>query len=469
MAILGGRVFTLSQKIVGLIAFGLVVYSLFVLRTQEQLIESTLLSQAKKQTLVFLHGLEREIAAFPEPLNPEALQDLVRRSSHDEEEMEFSIFRLYIYDTAGKVLADSSSQGESRKSIVGYKADVIANDQSHLGDEIEWKMDPARGHEIPVVEVLVPLHVEGTVVGVIEVEVDLERTQNMIQQLDDAYESRTLTVSVVAGLLMLGFLWLVVHRGLLGPIQEIGNMSHRIADGDLSGRLQLRGHGEMAKLGGAVNAMADGIEHLMREQEAAYIQVMQSLAKALEAKDPYTAGHSGRVANWSVRLAKHMGLPEEEIQVLKQGALMHDLGKIAIPDAILNKPDGLTDEEFAAMRGHPEMTSNIMRPLRRFDRHREIAAWHHERWDGKGYPDGLKGEEIPLLARIVAIADTWDAMTGDRVYRKAMPVEKALGILERERDFGQWDPQVVDAFLELVRQGGAAEEVTLEDPLQEAS
>ncbi len=467
MTILGGRVFTLSQKIVGLIAFGLVVYSLFVLRTQEQLIESTLMNQAKKQTLVFLHGLEREIAAFPEPLNPEALQDLVRRSFHDEEEMEFSVFRLYIYDVDGNVLADNRMQGESRKQIIGYKADVINNDKSYLGEEIEWKMDEARGRQIPITEVLIPLHVDGKVAGVIEVEVDLERTQTMIQQLDDVYESRTITVSTVAGLLMLGFLWLVVHRGLLGPIREIGEMSHRIARGDLSGRLQVRGHGELAQLGGAVNVMADGIERLIEEQEASYIQVMQSLAKALEAKDPYTAGHSARVANWSVRLAKHMGLPDTEVRVLKQGALMHDLGKIAIPDAILNKPDRLTEEEFAAMKGHPEMTSSIMRPLRRFDRHREIAAWHHERWDGRGYPDGLKGEEIPLLARIVAIADTWDAMIGDRVYRKAMPIEKALGILERERDFGQWDPQVVDAFLEMVRQGGDIRPP--EDSLAEAS
>jgi HD-GYP domain-containing protein (c-di-GMP phosphodiesterase class II) len=152
-----------------------------------------------------------------------------------------------------------------------------------------------------------------------------------------------------------------------------------------------------------------------------------------------------------------MGLPEEEIEILRQGALMHDLGKIAIPDAILNKPDKLTEEEFSAMRSHPEMTANIMRPLRRFNRHREIASWHHERWDGYGYPDGLKGENIPILARIVAIADTWDAMTGDRVYRKGMSVERALGILEKERNSGQWDPSVVDAFLDLVRKEGTQE------------
>ena len=449
---------TLSQKIVGLIAIGLIIYSLFVLQTQEQLIESTLLNQAEKQALVFLHGLEREIAAFPEPLDPKALQDLIVRSSHDKEELEFSVFRLYIYDTDGNVLADTNTQGERRKPIDGYVKEVLRSGKSYLGKELEWKNDPRRGREIPVTEVLIPLHVTGTVAGVIEVEVDLERTQATIKQLDDAYEFRTLVVTVVAGLIMLVFLWLVVHRGLLGPIREIGEMSHRIAQGDLSGRLPVRGHGELAQLKRAVNTMADGIQRLIEEQEAAYFQVMQSLAKALEAKDPYTAGHSARVANWSMRLARHLALPEEEIRILKQGALMHDLGKIAIPDAILNKPDQLTDEEFAAMRNHPVHTAGIMLPLRRFARHREIAAWHHERWDGGGYPDGLKGTEIPLLARIVAIADAWDAMTGDRIYRKGMATEQALAVLEQERDSGQWDPEVVDAFLAMMRQGedGAA-------------
>ncbi len=447
-----GRSLSLSQKVVGLIAIGLVIYSIFVLRTQEDLIENTLLDQSKKQALVFLHGLEREIAGLDDPLNPVALQDIIRRAKHDHEDMEFSVFRLYIYDKEGNVLADSSDEGEVRKNIVGYKEVVLKYGRNYIGDEIEWKRDVIRKREIPIVEVLIPLHLKGDVAGVIEVEVDLERTQNTIQKIDDVYELRTMMVSVVAGLIMLWFLWLVVHRSLLSPIKVIGDMSNRIADGDFGGRIQVRGQGELAQLGRAVNAMADGMEQLIEEQEAAYIQVLQSLAKALEAKDRYSAGHSSRVSSWSVRLAKHMGLPEDEIQTLKHGALMHDLGKIAVPDAILNKPDKLTDEEFNTMRSHPNMTAHILQPLRRFERHREIAASHHERWDGNGYPNGLKGEEIPLLARIVAIADTWDAMTGDRVYRKGMSSERALQILQVERESGQWDPEVVDAFIQVVRQ-----------------
>lgn len=451
--------FTLSQKIIGLIAIGMIVYSVSVLRTQEELIENTLLDQVKKQALVFLYGIEREIASHPDSLNQDVLQPLIERATNHIDEMEFTVFRLYIFDNQGTILADTSDKNKKQKKLSGYTKDVVENNNIYMGDDIEWKMDESRGREIPVVEVLIPLHIAGKVVGAIEVEVDLELTQQTIKQIDDEHEFRTIAISVVAGTIMMIFLWMVVHKGLLSPVLEIGEMSHRIADGDLSGRLKVSGHGELAQLGTAVNTMADGIQRLIEEQEEAYLQVMQSLAKALEAKDPYTAGHSNRVAHWSVRLAKYMGLSEEEIEILKQGALMHDLGKIAIPDAILNKPDKLTDEEFDAMRSHPVMTANIMRPLRRFDRHREIASWHHERWDGHGYPDGLKGENIPILARIVAIADTWDAMTGDRVYRKGMSVERALEILEKERDSGQWDPAVVDAFLSLIRQEGSSEPV----------
>jgi len=130
---------------------------------------------------------------------------------------------------------------------------------------------------------------------------------------------------------------------------------------------------------------------------------------------------------------------------------MHDLGKIGIADEVLNKAEPLNDHEYQLMCSHPTMTATIMRPLIRFKEFTDIAAWHHERWDGKGYPDGLAGENIPLLARIVSIADTWDAMTSNRIYRKSMTIEKALSILDAEKDSGQWDPQLVRAFIEMIK------------------
>ena len=181
--------------------------------------------------------------------------------------------------------------------------------------------------------------------------------------------------------------------------------------------------------------------------------ILFALAKALEARDDNTSSHSLNVTRYSMLLGEHLGLDEEELRALSQGALMHDLGKIGIPDNILKKPGGLDESEFEIIKQHPMMTSEILDTLETSDHFAAIARSHHERWDGTGYPDGLNGEDIPLLARIVAIADAWDAMTSNRVYRDAMSENIALDIFEREQDSGQWDPYLVGKFIKLIRQG----------------
>jgi len=181
--------------------------------------------------------------------------------------------------------------------------------------------------------------------------------------------------------------------------------------------------------------------------------ILFALAKALEARDDNTSSHSLNVTRYSMLLGEHLGLDEEELRVLSQGALMHDLGKIGIPDNILKKPGGLDESEFEIIKQHPMMTSEILDTLETSDHFAAIARSHHERWDGTGYPDGLNGEDIPLLARIVAIADAWDAMTSNRIYRDAMNENIALDIFEREQDSGQWDPYLVGKFIKLIRQG----------------
>ena len=150
-------------------------------------------------------------------------------------------------------------------------------------------------------------------------------------------------------------------------------------------------------------------------------------------------------------LGRRMGLSEKMLRKLRYGAIMHDLGKIGVPDGILKKPAGLDNDEYHTIKRHPIDTVKIMKPLEDLKDFMDIAQSHHERWDGKGYPDGLKGTEIPLLSRIVSIADTWDSMVGDRVYRKAIPRDKAFKILEDEQDSGQWDPDLMREFLSMLR------------------
>jgi len=179
--------------------------------------------------------------------------------------------------------------------------------------------------------------------------------------------------------------------------------------------------------------------------------ILFALAKALEARDDNTSAHSLNVTKYSMLLGQRLGLDEEQLRVLGQGAMLHDLGKIGLPDDILKKPGELDDVELERIREHPKLTSDILAPLEKSNHFSDIARSHHERWDGNGYPDGLNGEDIPLLARIVAIADTWDAMTSDRIYRQGMSEEVALAILEREKHLGQWDPYLIDEFIKLIR------------------
>ncbi len=189
--------------------------------------------------------------------------------------------------------------------------------------------------------------------------------------------------------------------------------------------------------------------------------ILFALAKALEARDDNTSSHSLNVTKYSMLLGEHLGLDTEELRSLSQGALLHDLGKIGIPDDILKKPGNLDDSEFEIIKKHPTLTSEILDSLETSDHFAAIARSHHERWDGTGYPDGLNGENIPLLARIVAIADAWDAMTSNRVYRDAMSENIALDIFEREKNSGQWDPYLADKFIELIRQGKGSNDYTM--------
>ncbi len=241
------------------------------------------------------------------------------------------------------------------------------------------------------------------------------------------------------------------HR-ITMPLVRMSATARDLARGRLHSRTGLRRRDEIGSLSRSIDRMADSIEHLQLEQEQAYRDMIMSLHRALEKKDTYTAGHSGRVTRTSLKLGQRIGLDADTLEILRFGALTHDLGKIGIADAILNKPAPLEGKEIDIMRQHPTFSKTIMKPLVRFKEYAEIAGSHHEHWDGSGYPAGLKGEEIHLLARIVAIADAWDSMIGDRVYRKGMAVKDALAILERERHSGQFDPELLSVFITMMRQ-----------------
>jgi putative nucleotidyltransferase with HDIG domain len=176
---------------------------------------------------------------------------------------------------------------------------------------------------------------------------------------------------------------------------------------------------------------------------------LMALVSSIQVRDHYTEEHSSRVTDSVVKIAKKMNVSPVETETLRIAALLHDIGKIAIPDDILLKPAALTREEYETIKEHPVIGDEILSHIPLLDDERKIVRHHHERWDGKGYPDGLLGNEIPFLARITAVADSYDAMTSDRPYRKGLSLDNTIRELEKNRNT-QFDPDVVDAFLEIL-------------------
>ena len=187
------------------------------------------------------------------------------------------------------------------------------------------------------------------------------------------------------------------------------------------------------------------LDQALDSLENAYRTTLQALTAALETRDSETHGHSERVVTFSLRLGREYGLTAAEMKALEFGSLLHDIGKIGVPDAILRKPAKLTDEEWVRMREHPMHGQQILRGIKFLEGAAKVVAQHHEKWDGSGYPLGLKGEEIDICARIFSVADAFDAITSDRVYREGRPYEAASQELD-EWVGRQFDPKVVEAF-----------------------
>jgi putative nucleotidyltransferase with HDIG domain len=245
-----------------------------------------------------------------------------------------------------------------------------------------------------------------------------------------------------------GSWWLA--RTLASPIDQLRRTLRQMADvRDFDRPLPAAGASfELDALTETFDGLRAAVAAAEAESEAAYLGVIGALAAALDARDPYTAGHSERVARLSVSIGRAMGLPEAELEVLHLGALLHDIGKIGVSDMVLRKPGTLTDDEFEQIRRHPTLGARILKPLNFLVEHVAIVELHHEQPDGLGYPFGLKGDEIPLPARIVHVADAFDAMTSARAYRPGRPANEAIAELWHHVGTG-FDLQVVQAITSL--------------------
>jgi putative nucleotidyltransferase with HDIG domain len=193
----------------------------------------------------------------------------------------------------------------------------------------------------------------------------------------------------------------------------------------------------------------DNLQRSNSELRRAYDTTIEGWSHALDLRDKQTEGHTLRVTAMTLRLATAMGVPDDELVHIRRGALLHDIGKMGVPDQILLKPGPLTDEEWVIMRKHPTYAYEMLAPIDFLKPALDIPYYHHEQWDGSGYPCGLRGDQIPLAARIFAVIDVWDALISDRPYREGWPIERVIAyLIEGAGSF--FDPQIVTAFLELI-------------------
>lgn len=245
----------------------------------------------------------------------------------------------------------------------------------------------------------------------------------------------------------------IAARTLTSPLLKLSAAAEKIASGDLSTRVGTRNITEIGTLGRSFNTMSDKVEEQIArlakaatENRELFVGTVKALAAAIDGKDKYTRGHSERVSRISVAIGRQLGLEAEELETLRISALLHDVGKIAIDDSILKKPAALTDEEFDIMKTHPQKGYKIMSQIPAMKEFLPGMYMHHEMVNGKGYPQGLTDKQIPLQAKIVSVADTFDAMTIDRPYQKGMILPKAL---ERIKELvgTRYDPKVVDALV----------------------
>lgn len=252
---------------------------------------------------------------------------------------------------------------------------------------------------------------------------------------------------------------LFAARKISHPLQTLTESSRAIAKGDFSQRVHLKSRTEIGELAETFNLMSEDLERFVHdlkraadENRALFMGSIQMLAGAVDEKDPYTRGHSDRVTKYSVMLATELDLPEEEIEKVRIAAQLHDVGKIGIEDRILKKPGALTPDEFEVMKTHTTKGANILRPVEQLREMLPGIELHHESLDGRGYPYGLKGEQIPLMPRIIMVADTFDAMTTNRPYQAAMEVDYVVKIITKLTET-KFDPKVVAALTALVASG----------------
>lgn len=350
---------------------------------------------------------------------------------------EESLAQVSFYAADGQVLASTLSQPRPLTSV---QASVIFSSQETGSLILPLQDGSVSYNEIHTVWTVRGNQAEG-ILGV------SLATNFLVQATQFTRTNALLLTSASAALVMLVGLWVAGRITL--PISRLKSAALLAAAGNLQVSVPAQSQDEIGVLADSFNHMLGSLNESKQELLDAYEETIEGWARATDLRDHETEGHSRRVAELTVALARTMGMGEDALVDIRRGALLHDIGKIALPDSILLKPGPLTAEEIAVMRKHPEHARGFIEQIGFLKPALAIPYSHHERWDGTGYPLGMKGEQIPLEARIFAIIDVWDALTSDRPYRKAMEPGEAMAYIV-EQSGKHFDPRVVAAFHKLM-------------------
>jgi len=381
-----------------------------------------------------------EIGLIVEALTPLGLGQAGRRSGE-----EINIEELFLVDKEGNLLWSGSSRPEVELAIM--RSDLVQDfTRRPLSLIREYPNLDVGGEEVPTLARIVPVEETGwAVVAHRPTAVAFQAVQKMVWNT---------AVSSLILIVLAGVFALIAAHWLSQPIQRLAETSHEIVAGNFNRRVEPGGLGvEIVNLAKDFNRMSEHLEsyieqlrHAAEANRELFISSIRAFAAAIDAKDPYTRGHSERVASYSRAIARQLHLSPEMVERVWVSAVLHDIGKIGVEDRVLKKQGVLTPEEFEQMKLHPVIGAEIATPIEQLREMIPGIRWHHEAWNGTGYPDGLKGEQIPLIARVIAVADTFDAITTNRPYQNASDADYALGII-RKLTGTRFDAKIVTAFL----------------------
>jgi HD-GYP domain-containing protein (c-di-GMP phosphodiesterase class II) len=354
------------------------------------------------------------------------------------------LFEVYVVDERGRVIAHSDPSVSLGTDVSNVEIVRGFLDSKGVGATVPFAI-PAPGGAKKMLGTYTRVP-DDSGWGVI---VQVDEATAYFAAFDMRRKSLALVALVTLAAVVLGFLF---AGQISQPIQKLAGGARRLAGGDYGTRVHIRSNNEVGVLADAFNQMGDDIQKAIEEirQAAAtnkelFMGSIRMLANAIDEKDPYTRGHSERVAYYSMVIAKHLGMSAEDVERVHLSGIIHDVGKIGIEDKILRKAAALTEEEYEIMKQHPTKGAHILEGVPLLKEMAGAGLMHHENVDGSGYPDGLKGDDIPLLGRIVSVADAFDAMTTDRPYSKAMTLEAALARL-RFLAGKKFDLTCVEAF-----------------------